>query len=410
MDFSLTTEQKLLLNSVHEYCVKNIEPIWVKIDEEARIPPNIIKDLARLGVYGGVLSGEYGGSDMSFLDVALVAEEVSSHEPSLSLGSIVSSWSNCWPFIVQLYGSDEAKGEFLPKITSGEATIGIASTEAQGGSDVAGIYRVQARKINDDKWIISGEKSIVSGGAIMDSMPWGGGWFLIARTAPIETRHKGLTNFILYRKKNGQIVEGISYSRYKHMGRHALESEILTINVEVDDRYRVGGVNEGFRIALEGFNLGRTFIGGSILGGVKWLINQGLEWIKSRQLFGKPLSSYQGISFELAKIYEEAEAARLLVYKAAWLADRYYRYKDPTIKPIDIGIAGAAAKTRATEVALKAAQEIMQWFGGMAYFTEMPIFRNLLAIYAFLQGAEGAPKTLRDLIARSIVEGRVRME
>jgi acyl-CoA dehydrogenase len=409
MDFLLSTEQKLLINSIHEFCLKNIDPNWIKIDDEARFPPEIIKELSRLGVHGGVLSEEFGGSDMSFLDVALVQEELSSHDPTLVTAGVVGL-SNSWPYIVQTYGSSEAKGELLPKITSGDAILGIASTEAQGGTDLAGIQRVQARKISEDRWIVEGEKSIVSGGALMDSMPWGGGWFLLSRTAPIETRHKGLTNFIIYRKKDGRIVDGVSYSRYKHMGRHALDSDILNIKVEVDDKYRVGGVNDGFRVAVEGFNLGRTFIGGSILGGVKWLINQGLQWIRERKIFGQPLSSYQGVSFELAKIYEELEAARLLVYKAAWLADRYYKKKDPTVKPIDIGVAGAAAKTKATEVALRASEEIMQWFGGMAYFTELPVFRALLGAFAYIQGAEGAPKALRDLIARSIVEGRVRIE
>lgn len=410
MDFSLTTEQKLLVNSIREFCVKNIDPNWVKMDDEGRIPIGVVKGLAELGVHGGVLSEEFGGSGMSFLDVALVQEELSSHDPTLVTAGVMGL-SNSWPYIVQLYGSDEAKGELLPKITSGEAVLGIASTEAQGGTDLAGIQRVQARRIDGGKWVIEGEKSIVSGGALIDAMPWGGGWFILTRTAPIETRHKGLTNFILYRKRNGEIVRGVNYGRYKHMGRHALDSDILTIErAEVEDKYRVGGVNEGFRVAVEGFNLGRTFIGGSILGGVKWLINQGLQWIKERKLFGQPLASYQGISFELAKIYEELEAARLLVYKAAWLADRYYKYRDPTVKPIDIGVAGATAKTKATEVALKASEEIMQWFGGMAYFTELPIFRALLGAFAYIQGAEGAPKALRDLIARSLVEGRVRIE
>lgn len=410
MDFLLTTEQKLLINSIHEFCVKNIDPNWVKIDDEGKFPSDTVKELARLGVHGGVLSEEFGGSDMSFLDVALVQEELSSHDPTLVTAGVMGL-SNSWPYIVQLYGSSEAKSELLPKITSGDAILGIASTEAQGGTDLAGIQRVQARKICEDKWLVEGEKSIVSGGVLIDSMPWGGGWFLLARTAPLETRHKGLTNFIIYRKKDGEIISNVNYSRYKHMGRHALDSDILTIEkAEVEDKYRVGGINDGFRVAVEGFNLGRTFIGGSILGGVKWLINQGLQWIRERKLFGQSLASYQGVSFELAKIYEELEAARLLVYRAAWLADRYYKQKDPTIKPIDIGVAGATAKTKATEVALKASEEIMQWFGGMAYFTELPVFRALLGAFAYIQGAEGAPKALRDLIARSLVEGRVRVE
>jgi len=410
MDFSLTPDQKLLIKAVREFCEKYVDPIWVKMDEEKLFNIELIQKLAEMGIYGGVLSEDFGGSGATFTDIGLAMEEISSHDPSLVVSGAIGL-SNSWPYILQLYGSDEAKGELLPKITSGKAFLGIASTEAQSGTDLAGIQRVRATKIDDKRWVVEGEKSIVSGGRVIERMPWGGGWFTITRTAPLETRHRGLTDFIVLYKRDGKIVEGIRYSPYTQIGRHAMDTGSLTIErVVIDDIYRVGDVDRGFYVALEGFNLGRLLIAFSLLGGVRWLLKRGLEWIKMRELFGNKLASYQSISFELARFYGELEAVRMLAFKASWLADRLYIRKDPTVKPLDVGVASAMAKVKATKLAVEAAKEVMEWFGGMAYFTELPVFRALLGALAYAQGAEGASKALIDMVARNIVEGRVTFE
>ena len=410
MDFSLTPEQKLLVKTVREFCEKNVDPIWVKMDEEKKMPVEIIEKLAELGIYGGVISEEYGGSASTFTDMVLAIEEISAHDPTLAISAVVGL-SNSWPYMVQLYGSDEVKGELLPKITAGEALLGIASTESQSGTDLANIQRMKATKVDEKTWVIEGEKNITSGGVLMERMAWGGGWFTLTRTAPLETKHKGLTDFIVMYRRGKEVTEGIKYSPYKHVGRHALDSGSLVLEgVKVDDSYRVGEVNRGFYIAVEGFNLGRILIGASLLGGVRWLLKQGIEWISTREVLGKTLSSYQGVTFELSKIYEELEATRLLVYKAAWLADKLYIHKDPTVKALEVGIAGATAKIKATKLAMNAAREVMEWFGGMAYFTDMPLFRALLGALAYSQGSEGAPKALRDMVARSVIGGRISID
>jgi len=410
MDFSLTPDQKILVKTVREFCEKHVDPLWVKMDMEGRFDVEIVQRLAEIGIYGGVISEEFGGSASTFTDIGLSIEEISSHDPTLVVSGSVGL-SNSWPYMLQLYGSDEAKGELLPRITSGKAFLGIASTEAQSGTDLAGLRRVRAMRLDDGSWVIEGEKSIVSGGRIIEQMPWGGGWFTIARTAPLETKHRGLTDFIVLYKRVGTIIDGIRYSPYTQIGRHAMDTGSLAIEkVVVGDGYRIGEVDRGFYIALEGFNLGRLLIAFSLLGGVRWLIMRGLEWIRTRELFGSKLASYQSISFELARIYGELEAARMLALRTSWLADRLYIHRDPTVKPLDIGIASALAKVKATKLAVEAAREVMEWFGGMAYFTELPIYRALLGVLAYAQGAEGASRALIDMVGRNIVEGRVSLE
>lgn len=412
MEFSLSPEHKLFIKTVREFCERRVDPAWERMDKEARMDISLIRELARLGVYGGVVSEGYGGAGMSFLEAVLAVEEISAHDPTLALSAAVGL-SNSWPFVVELYGSEEAKQELLPRIAAGEALLGIASTEPQGGTDVAGLRAVTARRLDGSGWLLQGEKSIVSGGEIIREMRWGGGWFTIARTAPVETRHKGLTDFIVLMKRGGELVDEskLRYSRYEHIGRHAFDTGSLVISgLEVPDKYRVGEVNKGFYVAMEGFNLGRMIICGSLLGGVRWLLKRGIEWIKERKLFDKPLSSYQAVSFELAEIYGELEAVRLLTYKGAWMADRIYRERDPTVKPMDLGIVAAAAKTKATKLMLRTAQAVMEWHGGMAYFTDLPLFRALMGAYAYAQGSEGAPKALTDLVARSIIDGKVALE
>jgi len=407
MDFSLTKEQQLFIRTIREFCTRYIDPIWEDMDEKGEFSTKLIEELARLGVYGGVLSEEYGGSEMTFLEAVLAVEEISSHDPTLAISAVIGL-SNSWTYIIQLYGSDEAKTEILPRITSGEAFIGIASTESQSGTDLAGLRTMKAEKIGNGKWLIDGEKNITSGGLIIKELKWGGGWFTITRTRPIETRHKGLTDFIIYYKKNGKMIKEVEYNPYKHVGRHAFDSGSLIIRkLELDDMYRVGGENEGFRVAVEGFNIGRMIICGSLIGGVKWALKYGLNWIRDRELFGNPLASYQGISFKLAELYEELEAVKLLTYKAAWLADRFYKKGDPTIKALDIGLAASTAKVKATRLAIEAIHEVMEWYGGMAYFRDIPVFRALLGAMAYKQGSEGAAKALHDLIARNIVAGRL---
>ncbi|MEM4190160.1 MAG: acyl-CoA dehydrogenase, partial [Candidatus Caldarchaeum sp.] len=322
------------------------------------------------------------------------------HGPALSI-AVMYLLQCSWPYIIQKYGFEDAKREVLPRVAEGEAAIGIASTEAHGGSDVATV-KCQAVKVDDRNWRISGEKSMVSLPSVIDRMPWGGGWFLIARTGDPALKHRTITDFMLLMKRNGVRVANISYRPWTEFARRGLDTSVITMdNVLVDDIYRVGEVNAGFKIAMEGFNLARTMIGGVCVGCARWLIERALEWVRTRTVFGKPIAAYQGVSFKLADFATELEAAKLLSYKAAWAADRYYRDKAGTLG--DVAKMGAMAKLKCASLAVNIGEEVMKIHGGASYFKETPIFRAWLAAFSYVVGAEGAENILRLIVARELI-------
>jgi acyl-CoA dehydrogenase len=205
-------------------------------------------------------------------------------------------------------------------------------------------------------------------------------------------------------KKNGERLPGFEYSVYEEIGRHSVKTGAVTFtDFEVDDKYRIGNVNEGFRIAMEGFNLARSLVGVASVGVARWALDEGLRWIKERKLWGKPIAAFQGVNFKFAELYAELEAVKWLCYKAAWLADRYYRMKDRNISLKDVALAAAAAKLRAPELAAEICCEVMKWHGGMAYFKEVPVYRAWEGVMSYIVGAEGSQNIMKYIIARNII-------
>ena len=402
MDFSLSNEEKMLRDNIAEFCKKNIQPKWIEIDESGVIGVDVIKKMAEVGLMGMTISEEYGGQGGGFLEAAIAGEELAYHAPALSL-AVLYLLQCSWPYVLQMYGSEEAKGEVLPRVCRGEAAVGIASTEAHGGSNVAGV-RVRAERRGDGVWVISGEKSMVSLPTVIERLPWGGGWVLIGRSGDPELKHKTITCFLPLMKKNGVRDERISYKPWTEFARRGLDTSVIYFNnYELEDKYRIGEVNKGFKIAMEGFNLARSMIGAICIGCARWLLEQGIEWIKTREVFGKPISKYQGIYYKLADYWKELEAAKLLCYKAAWIADRYYLKKDPTVKLGDVALMGAASKLKCAGLAVDIGEDVMKWFGGAAYFKETPIFRAWLAAFSYVIGAEGTENIMRYIIGREVL-------
>lgn len=403
MDFRLSEEEDLFRASVKEFCEKNITPVWVDIDEKGEIPVSLIKAMADQGLIAPIISSEYGGSEGSCLMAALSIEEIAYAEPSVST-AVYLLLHTAWPFILQQYGSEDAKREILPKICKGEGFFGIASTESQGGSDVSTFRTLTAKQTDNKKWILNGEKVLISGMDNVKRLPWGGGWFTIARSGSLDLKHKTLTAFAFLAKKNGETVPGYEYSNYPEIGRHGIHTGGINLSsIEIEDKYRIGEVNEGFKLAMEGFNLARCLIGGASIGVARWVLDYIKDWIKERKVWGKPLAQNQGISFKYADLYAEVEAARLLVYKAAQLADRFYLKKDPTVSLTDVAIASACAKLKAPEIAVRTCEEALKIYGGMGYFKEVPLYRAWLGIFSYVIGAEGAQNIMRYIIARNII-------
>ncbi|MFQ5998035.1 MAG: acyl-CoA dehydrogenase family protein [Candidatus Bathyarchaeia archaeon] len=402
MDFSLSEEEKTVRKSVSEFCETALTPHWIEMDEKGELPVSLISQMAEQGLVGSTVSTDYGGAGSSLLSAAIAAEQIAYSDPSLG-SAVYVLLHNAWPYLLQKYGTQEAKEEILPRITAGEAVMGIWSTEAQGGSDVAGIRTLTAERKNKT-WILNGEKSMVSFPDLIEKMPWGGGAFLIARTGDVEQRHKTITTFAFMARRGGGLAPGFEWTVLEEIGRHSVKTGPVRLkSVNVDQKYVIGKPNEGFRIAMEGFNLARCLIGVATIGAAKWVLDQGVNWIKERKVRGRPLSNYQGVSFPLADLHANLEAARLVCYNAAQLGDRYIR-GDSNVSLQDVALASASAKLTAPQVALEVCQEVMKWFGGAAYFKDVPAFRVWRSIMSYVVGAEGTQNVMRQIISRNLLD------
>ncbi|MCE4613219.1 MAG: acyl-CoA/acyl-ACP dehydrogenase [Desulfurococcales archaeon] len=401
MDFGLREEERLFKESVSEFLRKEVGEKWKAIDEQGFIPTELIHKMGEHGFFAIPIPEEHGGQGGSFLLAALAAEEIGYHDPSMSL-AVFTLLNNAWPFVLYLYGSPEAKDRILDTVAKGRGFFGIASTEPRGGSDVAGI-ETRAEK-SGGGWIVNGEKIYISG--VREAMEQldVGGWLLLARTGKPEARHRGITAFCLIGNYNGEKAKGLEYSILDTIGRHGISTGVLTLrNVKIANNMVVGSENKGFYIAMEGFNLARILVAAANVGAARWALERAVEWARGRTLFEKPIASFQGVSFPLAEVAAELESVKLLVYKAAWMADKIYTRKEPGLKPKDLSFYSASAKLKAVELSLRASEHLMKILGAASYVKETDVFRNFLGVLSYAVGAEGTQNIMRYIIAREVI-------
>lgn len=401
---SLSRDELLFRDTVREVAVRLVAPEWIKIDDEAskdpmKVPLDLYKKLGERGLYCIPCSDKYGGQGGTYTMAVIAVEEIAYADPSIAV-AVYTLLNNGWPFALQIFGREEVAQEVLPKVSKGDAFFGIGSTEPQGGSDVAGI-KTRAEK-KGDKYVLNGEKSYISGVGEVQSLPWGGGWFLVARTG--EAGHRGLSALAFLAKKDGKIVEGWRPTIYHDIGRHGLTTGGFKLeDVEIGREYLLGEENRGFYYVMEGFNLARILVAAATLGATKWLLEQAAQWFKTRKLFGRYISSFQGVSFKFAELYARYEAARYFVYRAARMADKIYIEHDPAYSPRDLNIPVALAKMYGPETAVDLAEEVMKWYGALAYTKDNAVHRAWLGLFSYVIGAEGAQNIMRYIIARDLI-------
>ncbi len=396
----LTEEHKLFREAVREFLAKELAPRWDKIDEEHRIPTELIHKMGEQGFFAIPVPEEYGGQGGDFISAVIAVEEIGYHDPSVAV-AVFTLLNNAWPFILYKYGGD-VKQEILEKVGKGRGFFGIASTEPQGGSDVAS-FRTKAEK-RDGKYVVEGEKIFISGVREGLEQLDLGSWFLIARTGPMEAKHKGLSAFAFIGKKDGKIVDGLEYTILNTIGRHGISTGMLTLKgVEIPEEHLIGQENRGFYYAMEGFTLARILVAAANVGAARWALERAIEWGRDRILFDRPITAFQGVSFPIAEVAVELESARLLVYEAAWMADRIYIKQEPGLKPKDLSFYSAAAKLKAVEAGFKAFEVAMKTFGAASYVKETNIARGFLGVLSYLVGAEGAQNIMKYIVAREVI-------
>jgi acyl-CoA dehydrogenase len=267
---------------------------------------------------------------------------------------------------------------------------------------VAGLRASATR--GDGYYSLWGEKIYVSGVREALEQLDTGGWLLLARTGRLEDRHRGLTAFAFIARRNGRSVEGLEYGMLKTIGRHGISTGVLTLKgARTPLDTVVGGEGRGFYVAMEGFNVARIMVAAANLGVARWALEEAVKWSRERVLFERPIASFQAVSFPLAELAVELEAARLLVYKSAWMADRIYARREPGLKPGDLAFYAAASKIKAVEVAFKILETAMKTLGALSYTKESKVNRGLLGVLSYLVGAEGAQNIMRYIVARELI-------
>ena len=402
VDYSFSSDEELFRESVRGFLQSKVSPIWVEIDERGRAGRDLILSMGEQGFFAIPVSEEYGGQGGNFVFAAIAAEEVGYADPSMGL-AVYTLLNNAWPFILSLYGSEEVKLEVLPKVGRGEAFFGIASTEPRGGSDVGGLT---TRAVSyEGGYRVEGEKIFISGvREVVEDLDYGG-WLLLARTGKLEDRHRGISAFAFIAKKDGSIIDGLEYSILETIGRHGISTGILKLNnVYIPSNSIVGEVNRGFYVAMEGFNLARILVAAANIGTARWALERMIEWSRDRRLFDdRPIASFQGVSFPIAEIAAEIEATRLLIYKAAWMADRIYFKREPGLKPRDLSFYSASAKLKAVETSVRAYEILMKTYGALSYIKETNVYRGMLGSLSYMVGAEGAQNIMKLIIARELI-------
>ncbi len=402
VNFEFTEDQKLFREAVRDFLAKELAPVWDKIDENHYIETELIHKMGDQGLFAIPVPEEYGGQGGDFVSATIAVEEIAYHDPSVAV-AVFTLLNNAWPFILSLYGPEDVKQEILPVVGRGRGFFGIASTEPHGGSDVAGT-KTTARRAGD-KYVINGEKIFISGIREGIEQLELGSWFLITRTGPVEARHRGISAFAFIGNKAGERPEGFEYSILNTIGRHGISTGTMTFkDVEVDARYLIGEENKGFYYAMEGFTLARILVAAANIGAARWALEQTVEWARNRVLFGdRPIASFQGVSFPIAEVAMELEAAKLLVYEAAWMADRIYIKKEPGLRPKDLSFYSASAKLKAVETGFKAFEVLMKTYGAASYVKETNVARGFLGVLSYLVGAEGAQNIMKYIIAREVI-------
>ena len=395
MDFSWSEEQRLWRQTVRDFAQKEIAPRVREIDTKGRIPPEIVQGMADLGLLAPVCSEEYGGAAMDWTLATIAAEELGRADISLAV-PVLYLVEAAWGFIFDRYGTAELKAQILPRVTAGKAFLGIATTEPEGGSDILGACRTKAVR-QGDGWVLNGEKMYISG--VRESLEMGGIHLLLARTeSDPAAGHRAFTFFALPL----QGTPGLTPTFFEDMGRMGISTGGFALEqVHVPAAHQVGELNRGFYHAMEGFSAARVLIGATCVGAAEAVLELGMEHIKERHAFGRPLAAFEGISFPLADHYAHLESTRLLVYKAAWTMDQ--KYGPGTRSHSDIALAAALAKLRAPKVGFEIMNEVADWFGAMAYTKECPVEMGIRGIRSYSIGAEGTMNIMRLIIARELL-------
>ena len=398
MNFEESDEEKMFREAVRDFAQKYVAPAWQDYDKNHEIPRDIIKKMADQMLWAPTVSEEYGGADISWTMACIAAEELARADLSIAL-PVMYLVEASWAAVFDMYGTEEAKAEILPRVTSGDLFFGIATTEPTGGSDLVNSTKTTIKK-KGDGYVVDGEKVYISG--IKETEKYGGVYWTLAKSDP-KGDHKAFDAFILPLNMGDGLHEGITTTLFEDMGRMGVSTGGFAIdNVEIPEHYLIGERGRGFYYAMEGFSMARVLIGATCLGSAEGCFDIGVDYVKQRKQFGRPLAAFEGIQFEAVDSFMALQADKHLVYHAASVMDQHYKEKNPKYDKLDIAKLTAAAKYKAPHDALDVITRAMTWHGAFGYTKECPLEAAYRGVRSYTVGAEGGAHIQKIVMAREI--------
>jgi alkylation response protein AidB-like acyl-CoA dehydrogenase len=379
MEFSLTEEQKMVQDMVRKFSDSEIRPVVAELDERHEHPADIVKKLGELKMLGIAVPEEFGGGGMDYVSYVLALIEVS--KACASTGVIMSVNNSLYCFPVSEYGTEEQKRKYLVPSASGQKLGCYGLTEAGAGSDPAGMRTVAVK--DGDGWIINGEKKFITNGNVAS-------YAVLAAVTEKGKGYKGISSFVV----DLENTPGFKVGRVEEkLGILASgTAELIFEDAKLPEDALLGNPGEGFKQMLTTLDGGRIGIASQAIGIGRSVLEDALEYAKTREQFGKPITSFQAIQWKLADMATELDAAELLTLKAAWLEDNHKPYEK----------AAAMAKMFASDAAMRASVEGVQILGGYGYCKEYPMERHMRDA-KICQIYEGTNEIMRLVIARNLI-------
>ncbi len=378
MDFTLTEEQLMIRQAARDFAQSELLPGVIERDEAQKFPAEAVKKMSELGFLGMMVAPKYGGSGLDTLSYVLAMEELSKIDASASVIVSVNNSLVCWG--LETYGTEEQKRKYLSRLATGEIIGAFCLSEPEAGSDATSQKTTAIDK--GDHYILNGTKNWITNGNSAEV-------YLVIAQTDVDKGHKGINVLIVEKGMDGFEIG----PKENKLGIRGSDTHSLIFNdVKVPKENRIGEDGFGFKFAMKTLAGGRIGIAAQALGIAAGAYELALKYAQERKAFGKEIFKHQAIAFKLADMHTQIEAARHLVYKAAWDKDQG---KDYTLS-------GAMAKLYASEVAMNTTVEAVQIHGGNGFVKDYHVER-LMRDAKITQIYEGTSEIQKIVISRSLI-------
>jgi len=379
MDFTLSEEQLMIQEAARDFAQNELLPGIIERDDAQKFPAEQVKKMGELGFLGMMVDSKYGGSGLDTLSYVLVMEELSKIDASSSVIVSVNNSLVCWG--LETFGNDQQKEKYLTRLASGEIIGAFCLSEPEAGSDATSQKTTAIDK--GDHYIVNGTKNWITNGNSAEV-------YLVIAQTDVEKGHKGINAIIVEKGMEGFEIG----PKENKLGIRSSDTHSLLFNdVKVPKENRIGDDGFGFKFAMKTLAGGRIGIAAQALGIAAGAYELALKYSKERKAFGTEIANHQAIAFKLADMHTKIQAARHLVYKAAWDKDNNENYD----------LSGAMAKLYAAETAMEVAVEAVQIHGGNGFVKDYHVER-LMRDAKITQIYEGTSEIQKIVISRSIIK------